>query len=88
MNSLNKQSIHTLEFGYRFEKMIDEIQRSSPDILALQEVDHLPMYLNALTDLGYEVQTSGREQDSQNYQSGLIGFRSQAILFCSTKVAV
>ena len=31
----NRQSICTLEFGYRFEKIIDEITRSDCDIVAL-----------------------------------------------------
>ena len=31
----NRQSICTLEFGYRFEKIIDEISRSDCDIVAL-----------------------------------------------------
>ena len=31
----NRQSICTLEFGYRFEKVIEEISRSDCDIVAL-----------------------------------------------------
>lgn len=41
LNPENRNSISSLEFGYRFEKIIDEIGRSNSDIIALQEIDHI-----------------------------------------------
>ena len=75
LNAKNKQSIYTLEFGFRFEKIMEEIERAGSDVVALQEVDHLDQYIEGLKGMGYDVQTSGRENDDNNYQTGLIAYK-------------